>query len=159
MGRYITFLISIFLFLAVPGVNASIQSWSCADDGDGAIVMTSPTLTDNGSGNYGFSMDCTQYWFPGHLQGDFTTDESDDPTVGIIEDISNDTDFDWTDYHITIGMTQNFSILNTGLVMPNGWTSSIVAPVAGTNNDYIARVGCDICYTEEKVNIATTLSK
>ena len=143
--RYFSAILCILLLLlAVPTVNASISTWSCSDDSDGAIVMTSPALINNGGGDYDLTMNCAQSWYPGHLQGDFTTDG--DPTVRILEDITNDTSFDWTDYHITIGMTQSFSILGTGLATPDaGWTVSIVAPVAGylpnTNNTVSGYVG------------------
>ena len=138
MGRYISaILFSVLLFFAVSTVNASITSWTCGDDGDHAIVMSSPTWAEVDE-EYQLSMNCTQNWFPGHLQGDFITDTPTDPTVRILEDISNDTTFAWTDYHITIGMTQSFSILSTGLTAPAGWAASVIAPVAGilpnTNN-------------------------
>ena len=132
MSRYSSAILCIFLLLlAVPTVNASITGWTCTDDGDGAIVMSPTGWTDNGGHDYTYSMNCAQYWYPGHLLGDFTTDTELDPAVGIIEDISNDTAFDWTDYHITIGMTKTFTFLNSGLMMPDGWTAQIIAPVAG----------------------------
>lgn len=139
MNRYSGAILCILLLLfAVPTVNATITGWDCSDDGDGAIVMTPTAWTPNGGGDYTYSMSCAQHWYPGHLQGDFTTDALGDPTVGIIEDISNDTTFDWSDYHITIGMTQSFSFVPSYTVMPSGWTESFVAPVAGilpnTNN-------------------------
>ena len=118
--------------LAVPTVKASITGWTCADDGDGAIVMSTPTWTDNGGHDYDLSMSGAQYWYPGHVAGDFTTDTELDPTVRIIEDISNDTSFDWTDYHITIGMSHTFSFVSAGLMMPDGWTADIGSISAGT---------------------------
>jgi len=127
----ISILCCFLLLLAVPVVNANITGWGCQDDGDGAIKMSPTGWTNNGGGDYTYSMSCAQYLYPGHLEGDFTTDASGDPTVGIIEDISNDTSFNWTDYHITIGMTQSFSFVNSYTVMPSGWTESFVAPVAG----------------------------
>lgn len=145
MRRGCAFLFSIVLFAAVPFANANISTWNCSDDGDGAIVMSSGNLTSS-EGEYQLSMNCAQAWYPGHLLGDFQTDTELDPTVRILEDISNDTDFAWTDYHITIGMTKTFSILSTGLALPDGWTAVITAPVAGilpnTNNvsGYVGKV-------------------
>jgi hypothetical protein len=64
-----------------------------------------------------------QYMSPAHVAGAFTTDTEQDPIVRIIEAVTNDTDFAWTDYHITIGMTKAFSFVDSGLMMPDGWTA------------------------------------
>jgi hypothetical protein len=130
MGRYISAILCILLLsFAVSTVNASIVSWNCGADGDGAIVMDYGTTTLTPVGNeYQLSMSGDQYWLPAHLQGDFTTDTQLDPTVRIIEDIGNDTTFDWTDYHITIGMSHTFSFVSSGLLAPAGWTA-VVTPV------------------------------
>jgi len=133
MGKYFSAILCVLVLLfAVSTVNASITGWNCADDGDGAIVMSPATWTDNGSHNYDLSMSGAQYWGPGHVAGEFTTDTDLDPTVRIIEDISNDTTFDWADYHITIGMTHMFTFVNAGLLMPDGWTVTIGAVTNGT---------------------------
>ena len=124
MGKYFSAILCVFLLFAVSTVNASITNWSCADDGDGAIVMSPTGWTDNGGHDYTYSMNCAQHGTLGHLLGDFTTDTELDPTVGIIEDISNDTAFDWTDYHITIGMTKAFTFLSSYIMVPDGWTES-----------------------------------
>jgi hypothetical protein len=118
-------------FLAVPAlVNAEIIGWSCADDGDHAIDMGTPTWTDNGD-YYTLGMSCTQNGYPGHIQGSFTTDTQLDPKVLIDETVTNDTGTAWNDYHITIGMSQTFSISN--IITPDaGWTYNITPVVAGT---------------------------
>jgi hypothetical protein len=123
MGRYISAILFSFLLLfAVSTVNASIVNWNCDDDGDGGIVMNynSIALTPVGS-EYQLSMSGAQYFGPAHVAGAFTTDTELDPTVRILEDVSNDTTFAWTDYHITIGMTKAFSFVDAGLMMPAGW--------------------------------------
>jgi hypothetical protein len=133
MGRYISaILFSLVLLFAVSTVNASIQNWTCAPDGDGAITMSYTNLTF-GSGEYLLDMDGAQHWYPAHLAGNFTTDTELDPTVRILEGIDNDTTFAWTDYHITIGMNNpTFAISSiSGLVMPVGWTAVVTAPVPG----------------------------
>ena len=136
MGRYISaILCSILLLFAVSTVNAGLTA-NCDDDGDGAIVMddSKTVLTQVGS-EWQLSMSGAQYGFPGnsaapaHLQGDFTVDG--DPTVRILESVTNDTTFDWTDYHITFGMVQSFSFINAGLAMPAGWTAVTSAVTAG----------------------------
>jgi hypothetical protein len=144
MRRCSAFLCSfILLFLATPCVNASITGWTCGPDGDGAITMNYTTLTPD-NGEYLLDMDGQQYWYPAHLAGSFTTSDLLDPTVHIMEGVTNDTDFAWADYHITIGMNNNtFSILSTGVTAPSGWTWNITAPVAGNmpNNGGAGYVG------------------
>jgi hypothetical protein len=125
-----TILFSLFLLFAVSTVNASITNWNCGPDTDGAIVMSYTNLT-SANGEYTLDMDGAQYSGPAHLIGNFNTDTELDPTVRIIEDVTNDTDFAWLDYHIAIGMNKNFSILSSGLLAPAGWTAEIIQPVAG----------------------------
>ena len=130
--RVSAFLVLLILFAITPFVNASITDWNCAPDGDGAILMNYTTLApDLVNGGYILDMDGVQSGFPAHLFGDFITDSELDPTVRITQDIENDTDFAWSDYHIAIGMTKTFSILTTGLTAPTGWTWSITDPLAG----------------------------
>ena len=134
MNRYSSAILCILLLLlAVPTVNATITNWTCADDGDGAIVMNPATMswTDNGSHDYTLSMKGAQYRGAANVAGDFTTDSDLDPTVGIIEDISNDTTFDWTDYHITIGMSHAFIFVSSYIVTPDGWTESFGSVLSG----------------------------
>jgi len=130
MNRY-TWLASLAwvgFILAGSAAQADIVDWDCQDDGDGAIVMTNQTLVDNG-GYYELTADCEQYDYPGHVEGWFDTDTETDPIVWIIETVDNATDFDWTDYHIDIGMDKDFQI--TGVIAPPDWTWTITPPVAG----------------------------
>jgi hypothetical protein len=125
-------------FLAVPAlVNAEIQSWNCAADGDHAIdIVGTPTWTDNGD-DYTLSMICTQNGLlgspelPGHISGDFIADSDLDPTVLIAQTVDNHTDFSWSDYHITIGMDKTFSILTTGVITPANWIYNVSAVTPG----------------------------
>jgi hypothetical protein len=116
------------MFGAASLASADIVDWQCQDDGDGAITMDS-ALFSGEAGEYTLDMTCSQYWYPGHMSGDFVTDTPYDPTVSLIQIINNDTDFIWTDYHIAIGMPQEFSIL--GAFGPTDWTWSITAPTSG----------------------------
>ena len=127
--RYFSAILCVLLLFAVSTVNASITGWTCGPDTDGAITMNYTTLTPDG-GEYLLDMDGVQHGYPAHLAGSFTTDTELDPTVKILEDVSNDTDFAWADYHIAIGMTKSFSILSTGITAPTGWTWVITAPAA-----------------------------
>ncbi len=131
MGRYFSAILCGLLLFTVSTVNASITSWTCADDGDGAIVMGTATLTATSDG-YDLTMSGTQYWYPANVVGDFKTDTEEDPTVRIIEDVENDTTFAWTGYQITIGMSHTFSFVSAGLLIPDGWTVDIGVVSAGT---------------------------
>lgn len=117
-------------FLTAPFASATITAYSCDDDGDGVIVMNSTSLVYDGDIDYTLYMDCThtQSNDPGHIEGDFTAPE--DPRVWIMESVENDTTFAWTDYHITIGMSQEFSFMDVST--PDGWTSVVTGPAAGT---------------------------
>jgi len=114
------------VWVAASFVNASIVSYTCDDDGDGAIVAgTQNWVYDSGLEEYTLSMGCVQNWYPGHILGDFTTNTELDPKVWFAETVENDTTFDWTDYHITITMNKTFSILD--VITPDDWTYVINA--------------------------------
>ncbi len=143
MMRRVQFFVLAFLLLlfgTTSLVNAGITDWNCDDDGDGVIGMTYVDLIGAG-GEYTLDINCTHaIWDNGHIEGDFTVDG--DPTVRIIEDVFNDTDFAWSDYHITIGMSQPFSFVGSGLLVPAGWTATPSAVTAGTiPNDGAGYVG------------------
>ncbi|HOW17499.1 MAG TPA: PEP-CTERM sorting domain-containing protein, partial [Phycisphaerae bacterium] len=91
-------------------------------------VMQTGTLSTVGD-DYRLDITAAQHWFPGHMAGDFTTDTELDPTVWIVETVDNYTNFTWTDYHISIGMTKPFSIV--GVVTPPDWTSAVTTPAGG----------------------------
>lgn len=133
MGKGFAILFSVLLLLAATTANASITGWYCDDDGDGAIVMGTPTWTvvDPELHDYDLAMSGVQYDYPAHVEGDFTTDNELDPSVRIIEDVENNTTFAWTDYHIVMGMTHTFSFVTSGLIMPDGWTAEVSAVTAG----------------------------
>lgn len=136
MRRIKFFAVTLLLLLlgTTSLVSASITDWNCDDDGDGAIVMGTPTWTvvDPVLHDYDLSMSGVQYWHPAHVAGDFTTDSPEDPTVRIIEDVFNDTTFAWSDYHIIMGMSHTFSFVSSGLLVPNGWTATPSAVTPGT---------------------------
>lgn len=126
----VTAVLVVSLAVVFP-VNAVIIDYNCADDGDGAIVMGPTTLThDSGLDEYTLSMSGVQNWYPAHVEGNFITDTELDPTVWIAETVDNQTNFAWTDYHITIGMTKTFSI-STSVIAPDYWTSVVTQPTTG----------------------------
>lgn len=127
-------LIAIVLSLLTASANASIIGWSAADDGDGGLVMQAAW----DQGTYALNLTGTQYWLPGHVLGDFTTDTELDPTVWIVEDVGNETTFAWTDYHIDIRMNKEFSIV--GVVSPPDWTWAITAPSPTIGDQWLGTV-------------------
>jgi hypothetical protein len=130
MKRIKFFVVALLLLLLATTslVNASVTGVNCDDDGDGAIVMGSPTWTDEGDYYY-VGISGTQYDYPAHVLGDFITDTEEDPIVWLVESVDNETDFAWTDYHIDIGMNKTFTI--TGVIAPLDWTYTITPPVSG----------------------------
>jgi len=76
-----------------------------------------------------------QYWGPGNINFNVTTDSSGDPTLTLGNNIVNDTAFAWTGYEVTVTMNQTFTLSSALVTVPPDWTvSSVVqpgAPVAG----------------------------
>jgi hypothetical protein len=132
------FALTAVVVLAVTSlVNANLKQITCQDDGDQGIVMTpvsipypEPREYQDVGGKlvpvYDLAVSGVQNFYPAHVNGDFTTDESGDPIVWIVESVENNTGFTWTDYHIDIGMDQPFSII--GVVAPLNWTYSVSGP-------------------------------
>ncbi len=129
-----------YLFVGIAAVlaatsvaNADVTGITADDDGDGAIVMYDETVTWAPNGEqYDVSWTCGQYWGPGHVAGQITTDTELDPIVGVteyVENLSTEEPLIWTDYHITIGMDKDFDILSA--MVPNGWTAVITQPTSG----------------------------
>jgi hypothetical protein len=141
MGRrFITILFSVLFLFVATTVNASITGITCADDGDGAIVMGPVTWGLAQDGEYDLTMTCAQSWGPGHVGGDITA--PDDPTLRITQIIDNDTTFDWTDYHITFGMAHTYTLSTP--VMPTDWyadiSSTVYAMMPNGNMGYVTQI-------------------
>jgi hypothetical protein len=132
------------LALAAGAASADIIQWDFAPAGEGTFAVSSSQLTQTVPDEFVMAAGCSQYGCPGLAAGNFVTDGTD-PTVWIAQTIQNDTTFDWTDYHITIGMTQAFTI--TGVIAPDNWTWNITAPAAGTGPDGTAGYVGDVDYS------------
>lgn len=118
------------LLLAGSFVQGAIIGHTCQDDGDGVFVLgPDHPLTYNATTDE-YTLDISgkhMQFAPGHLSGDFFTDTPEDPVVWIMQQVENYTNFDWTGYHIDLGMDKPFSII--GVVAPMGWNYSIIQPV------------------------------
>jgi hypothetical protein len=125
-------LFAIAAMLLAPIAGASITDWSCADDGDGLLAITA------GWDGTILNLTGTQYGAPGHVLGSFTTDTELDPTVWIVESLDNDTGQPWSDYHISVTMSQSFSI--TGVISPMDWTWAITSPAPIPGNKWLGTV-------------------
>jgi hypothetical protein len=114
-----------------PLAGADIIGWNCAPDGDGAIVLNSPpTWEEDLSGVYTLGMNETQYWWPAHMLGSFTTDTETDPVVWIRNEVLNDGTIPplvWTDYHLNITMSHDFAITGAA-TLPDWIVQNITQP-------------------------------
>jgi MYXO-CTERM domain-containing protein len=129
--------------------QASITSWECANDGDGAINC----VASWDANTYEMTITGAQSDTPGHMLGSFTTDTEEDPTVKMINAVDNDMWFDWTDYHINLYMSKTFTLSNAAVSDPNDWTVSVTQPSwNGT-----AYVGTIDYYAGTSVNIGDTI--
>jgi hypothetical protein len=118
-------LAGVTLFLTNLASNANITSLSYWDDGDGGIVC--PQYTWPGGDTVSIYGD--QYFAPGHILFDVTTDSSGDPTLMLGNAIDNDTSFAWTSYEVDIWMSKTFTISAANVSGPAGWgVDSTVQP-------------------------------
>jgi hypothetical protein len=113
--------------------HAGITAANCAPDGDGAITLLSPYIWNEAYEEYTMEMTASQHVYPenkAHMQGWFDTEL--DPTVFLNQTIENDTNFAWTDYHISIAMDVPFTLVSAS--GPAGWsvTNPLPTPVYGT---------------------------
>jgi hypothetical protein len=115
--------------------GASIISASAHDDGSGAFVCTSTSWVKSTSTMY---IDGNQYWYPGNVQSQYTTDTPEDPTVWVRNTVENDTDFAWTDFHIDITMSKPFTIDSAS--GPTNWTFQITPPVQQVDLSYLGKI-------------------
>jgi hypothetical protein len=126
------------LMAFVPIIRADITGWNCGADGDGAIVMSSVTWDEP---TYTMSCVGTQYSWPAHIVGDFTTDTELDPTVWVRNTVLNEGDIDpltWTDYHLNIFMNKSFTITGTA-TLPDWIVSNVTQPTL-VGGQYVGHV-------------------
>ncbi len=78
-------------------------------------------------------------WDPGHMNGWFQTDSPLDPTIHIYNSIVNHTGWTWTDYHVNVKLSRNFTLTHADVTSPGGWSSTITAPVL-VGSDWIGKI-------------------
>jgi hypothetical protein len=122
------------LLVVTSGARAGIIDANAMDDRDGAFVCTSSWNFDTST----MQIDGNMYDYPGHVLGQFLVDG--DPNVWMWNTVENDTDFAWTDFHITIMMNKSFSILYAG--GPADWTGDtiIAVPQPVGDGNYVGQI-------------------
>jgi len=112
--------------------NANITSYMCGPDGDEAMCERScPADVGLGTPELLLNLYVTQSDLPAHMQGSFKASSEEDPSVTLVEEVWNDTDFAWTGYEFYMWMDKTFQI--SDVVAPLNWDSVINQPVAGVN--------------------------
>lgn len=127
------------VFLAWASVaQADIITWNCDNDHDGAInCVQTGWQYDGGTQTYKLNIQGDQFWGPGHMVMDFTTDTVGDPTITFINQVQNDTTFAWTGYLINLTLDAatpltSYSVSNLAVTNPGNWTATITQPLTYT---------------------------
>ena len=103
--------------LAGAGLSrANIIGNTIADDGDGVISCYTCGFLQTGDHAFQLSIVGSQnLWDIGNILGDIITDTDTDPTLTLFNEIDNDTEVSWNDYHVTVTMSQSFSLSDVGV--------------------------------------------
>jgi hypothetical protein len=125
------FAVATLFLTGLTTARANITGITYASDNSAALncpIYTWPGGT--GVNIYGY-----QYWGPGSIGFNVTTDSSGDPTLTLGNAIVNDTGFAWSGYEVTVTMGQTFTLSSALVTTPADWSVSSVmqpgAPVAG----------------------------
>jgi hypothetical protein len=108
------------------GVQADILTYSCDNDGDGAIDCQMTRWEEVGL-EYDMDIVGNQFEGPGHMIGNFTTDDPLDPTISVMNSIDNYTGYDWTGYQVLVMLNNPFSILSASVTQPGDWLPAVIA--------------------------------
>jgi len=105
--------------------RADITDAQFYPDSDGNIVVNYVNWSwDQASTTCSLWADETQHDTPGHVFANFITNEAGDPFAWIYKDVTNDTDFVWTDYHINVWLNRPFTIVSAS--EPTGWLAPVI---------------------------------
>jgi hypothetical protein len=112
--------------------KAEIATWHCDNDHDDAInCVQTGWIYDHDADTYNLNIEGSQFWGPGHMLMDFTTNSADDPTIKSMNAVINDTVpyFAWTGYAVKVTLdtdaplTTGYGISNVTVANPaNDWT-------------------------------------
>ncbi len=129
-----------FLFVALAWASlakAEIQSWNCDNDGDGAINCKQTGWGwDGSSGEWDLNVTGDQFWGPGHMLMNFTTNNGDDPTIKAANFVTNDTPVAWTGYLVDLTVYTNTAVSSTSIpsaavTSPGDWLLPTVTQPTG----------------------------
>ena len=120
--------------------NANITNVNYASDADGVFACTPWSVDANTTeltlpmiyGDYGTNSPAVGT--PGHLILNVLTDSPDDPTLKISNSIENDSTFAWTQFTVNLYMAVQFTVTNTTLGGPAGWSLASPATQTATFN-------------------------
>jgi hypothetical protein len=130
-----------FSIFGTRAANASIVSWKCTNDGDGAINCVASNWENPSPGLYDMTISGDQFWGPGDMSGTFTTDSSGDPALFITNAIDNDTAGAWTAYEADVAMSSTFTLSLDSVTAPAGWSVTLLSPVTLDTNPSDANYG------------------
>jgi len=147
------------VFLAWSAVaQAGIQTLNSSSSDIGAINGVKSDWSCQGSDTYNVNIQGTQFWGPGQMVMDFTTDASPDPTLKPSTAVFNDSGVAWIGYALNVTLDvpsalTSFSLSNVGVTNPDDdWTAKLTQPLAftgiketpyGTQYEYVASIGLE----------------
>jgi hypothetical protein len=121
------FLAGLLVLLCCSISSANITNVNYCSDGDGVFACTNGSWSGNQPDVtiptiYGDYIDPTGTRQPGHLLLSVLADSPTDPTLKISNSIDNDSTFAWTQFTVNVYMAVNFTLTNTTLSGPAGWS-------------------------------------
>ncbi|MBN2562893.1 MAG: PEP-CTERM sorting domain-containing protein [Phycisphaerae bacterium] len=125
--------------LIVAPAAGDVVGADCYDDGDGAVTMGAWSWEwDDPSDTATMNVPETQHWAPAHIFTEFYTDTPEDPNAWVIKEVENDTDFDWTDYHINVSLDRMFTIVTA--TSPTDWLTPVITQPTLQGEVYLGTV-------------------
>lgn len=113
--------------------SASFLSWSISHAN---VTSTGPWIY--GGGIYCYAnldtasqtemLTGNQWSSSGTMGATLFANTTTDPILSIGNSINNTSSFAWTEYVVTVGMNQLFTIKSASVSAPSGWTANITAP-------------------------------
>jgi hypothetical protein len=128
----------ILTFLACASICSAEIIGKAKNDGTGSTDCVG--IWQTGTNDNTLVITGTQYWGPGRIIGAFYTDTPDDPTVKVMNSIDNDTDFDWTGYHVNVSMDRPFTISAQSVTTPGDWTATITQQPVQIGSNWIGQL-------------------